>query len=53
MSGVPGDPPAGDPNAEDPATRSRMERIRAGQASVLTRVERTRKRLDEARPDRR
>jgi uncharacterized BrkB/YihY/UPF0761 family membrane protein len=35
---------------DDPATRSRMARLRAGQATLLSRVERTRKRLEDARP---
>jgi uncharacterized BrkB/YihY/UPF0761 family membrane protein len=35
---------------DDPQTRSRMDRLKAEQARVQTRVESTRKRLEEARP---
>jgi uncharacterized BrkB/YihY/UPF0761 family membrane protein len=49
MSGDPRDPPAVGPSPE-PRTRSRRERLGAGRASVLTRVERSRKRLEDARP---
>jgi uncharacterized BrkB/YihY/UPF0761 family membrane protein len=50
VSDVPTDPHVEDPLGEDPQTRSRMERLKAGQAGVLSRVERTRKRLEDARP---
>ncbi len=35
---------------DDPQTRSRMERLKAGQATVLGRVERARKQLEDKRP---
>jgi|tagenome__1003787_1003787.scaffolds.fasta_scaffold20975985_1 uncharacterized BrkB/YihY/UPF0761 family membrane protein len=39
-----------EPDRDDAATRSRMARLRAEQAKVLERVDRTRRRLEESRP---
>jgi len=35
---------------DDPVTRTRMERLKAREAGVMSRLERTRKRLEESRP---
>ncbi len=43
-------PPPVDPDADDPVTGSRMDRLRAEQAKVVGRLERTRRRLEESRP---
>jgi uncharacterized BrkB/YihY/UPF0761 family membrane protein len=43
-------PPPVEPDADDSVTRSRMNRLRAEQAKVVDRVERTRRRLEESRP---
>jgi uncharacterized BrkB/YihY/UPF0761 family membrane protein len=43
-------PPPVDPGADDPVTRSRIDRLRAEQAKVVGRLERTRRRLEESRP---
>ena len=42
--------PSPESRRDDAVTRSRMDRLRAEQAKVVDRLERTRKRLEESRP---